>query len=181
MVTLFEGDALAGLLSVPTDSVDVCLMDPPYCAGGTSEADRTGAKGQGLRSETIGRDGWFVGDNMGTAGLAMLLRSVACECVRIVKETGHILVFCDWRMVVNIAPAIESAGLRFQNLVVWNKPSAGLGTGFRAKHELILHLTRGRPQFYRNNAGNVIDGSRINARTRKHPTEKPVELLKELL
>jgi site-specific DNA-methyltransferase (adenine-specific) len=176
-----EGDALPVLWEMPDASVDAIITDPPYCAGAVSEASRTRAAGQGLRSENLRRFGWFTGDNMGTAGLAFLLRAVAFEAVRVVKPTGSLLVFCDWRMVASLQPAIESAGVRFQNLVVWDKRAMGLGTGFRAQHELILHFTFGSPEYHDMGTGNVIECGRVVAGEREHQTQKPLGVLSQLV
>lgn len=177
----YHGDALQTMQSLEDGCIDAVIMDPPYCSGSVSEASRTASKGQGLRSKNLTRFGWFVGDNMGTAGLVFLLRSVAFESVRLLRNSGSLLCFCDWRMVPNLAPAIESAGLRFQNIIVWDKSSMGLGRGFRAQHELILHFTAGRPTYYNRSVSNVIACKRVSRQKRQHQTEKPVELLKELI
>jgi site-specific DNA-methyltransferase (adenine-specific) len=175
--TLYHGDALAVLTSLPAGCLDSVITDPPYCSGSVSEASRTSAKGQGLRSESLKRFGWFVGDNMGTAGLVWLLRALAFECVRVVKPTGSLVVFCDWRMVSSVQPAVESAGLRYQNLVVWDKGCMGLGTGFRCQHELALHFTLGAPEYHAKDVANVLRAGRVGAAEREHQAEKPVDLL----
>lgn len=176
--TLYFGDALEVMGSL--GEVDAVITDPPYCSGSVSEAGRTAAKGQGLRSENLGRFGWFVGDNMGTAGLVFLLRSMAFRALEILKPEGHLLVFCDWRMIPNLAPAIESAGARFQNLVVWDKGHMGLGMGFRAQHEMVLHFTAGSPKYHDLGTANIIQAGRISASDKEHQTEKPVDLLMRL-
>ena len=159
--TLYLGDCLE-VMGSSIERVDAVLTDPPYCSGAVSEAGRTAAKGQGLRSENLARFGWFVGDNMGTAGLVFLLRSMAFRALEILNPEGHMLVFCDWRMVPSLAPAIESSGARFQNLVVWDKESMGLGLGFRAQHEMILHFSAGSPKYHDLGTSNVIKAGRIS-------------------
>jgi DNA modification methylase len=177
--TLYCGDTLACMAAV--EGVDALITDPPYCSGSVSEASRSAAKGQGLRSETITRLGWFTGDNMGTAGLVFLLRSVAFEACRVLPPTGSMLTFCDWRMVPNLAPAIESAGLRYQNMVVWDKGAMGLGAGFRSQHETILHHTNGSPAYHNLGTGNVIRAGRVTADEREHQTQKPLDLMAKLI
>jgi len=179
--TIHVGDCLEVLRGMADASVDAIVTDPPYCSGGFSESQRRQANGQGLRSETIRDVGWFTGDNMGTAGLAFLLRALAFEAVRVVKPSGSMLVFCDWRMLATLQPVIESAGVRFQNLVVWDKGNAGLGTGFRAQHELVMHFTFGSPAFHDQSSGNVITTKRMPAAEREHQTQKPVDLIRRLV
>lgn len=176
--TLYLGDCLEILPTLET--VDSVVMDPPYCSGAATESGRGAATHQGLRSETMkkGRFSWFEGDNMTTAGLCELLRST---CVRVpVTAGGSILSFCDWRMVTMLAPAMESAGWRLRNLLCWDKGHFGTGTGFRPRHEMIIHLTRRAPKFYSASLGNVLCHPRVGA-SREHPTEKPIGLLSDLI
>lgn len=174
-------EALEGMDRLPADSIDAVVMDPPYCSGAIGEAQRTAAKSQGISSRSERRFGWFQGDNMGTAGLMFLLRSIAYRAATAVKPSGSLVVFADWRMVPTLAPAIESAGLRFQNLVIWDKLHPGMGQGFRAQHEVILHFTNGQPAYYCRSAGNVLRVARVRHDRRRHQTEKPVELLRKLI
>jgi len=177
--TLYQGDALRRLAALKPESIDAIVTDPPYCAGGFTEKEKQSATVMGLRS----KDSWFVGDNMGTTGLCFLLRSIACEGQRLLKPGGSLLVFCDWRMVAALAPALESAGLRHQNLIVWDKGSIGLGRGFRPRHELVLHFTKGgtRARYFTKSGSNLIECKRVHSRRRSHPTEKPVEVFERLL
>ena len=175
--TLYLGDCLEILPTL--GKVDAVVTDPPYCSGAATEAGRGSATHQGLRSETIrsGRFSWFGADNMTTAGLCELLRSM---CVRApVTDGGSILSFCDWRMVTMLAPAMESAGWRLRNLVVWDKGHFGAGTGFRPRHELVIHLTRRSPVFHSASLGNVLTHSRVGA-DRTHPTQKPTPLIEDI-
>ena len=178
---VIHGDCLDVMRGLPDGCVDAVVTDPPYCSGSVGESQRVAAKGQGLRSENVRRLGWFTGDNMGTAGLMFLLRSVAFEAARVAKPTGSFLVFCDWRMAPNIIPAIESAGLRYQNLLVWDKGHFGLGRGFRAQHELIAHFSFGAPEYHAATCGNVIRAGRVTAANREHQTEKPTDLMARLI
>jgi DNA modification methylase len=179
--TLYLGDCLEVLPQLAAGSVAAVVTDPQYCSGAVSEASRTRAKGQGLRSENIRRFGWFTGDNMGTAGLTWLLRSVAVEAKRLCTEAGSLLMFCDWRMLPSLSPAIESTNWRYQSLVVWDKESMGLGTGFRAQHELVMHFTAGAPAYHDRGTGNVIRSKRVHASKRQHQTQKPVDLMASLV
>lgn len=179
-VQLIQGDCLDAMADLPDACVDAVITDPPYCSGGVMESGKGRAKGQGLRGGS-GRFQWFDGDNMTTAGLAFLLRSMACEALRVVKSSGHLLVFADWRMVPSLGPALESAGWRSRNIVVWDKGHFGLGTGFRPTHEMILHLTHRAPEFHSASVGNVIRVSRVPNKEREHPTEKPLDLMRQLI
>lgn len=179
-VTLLHGDGLVAARDLEDASIDAVVTDPPYCSGGVSEASRTASPGQGRRRESVTRFGWFTGDNMTTAGLAWALHALGFEASRFLRPTGSLLIFMDWRMVPTLVPAIEAGGLRYQNLIVWDKGSLGLGTGFRATHEMVAHFTNGEPAYYDRSRGNVLRHSRVGA-DRVHQTEKPVALLGDLV
>jgi site-specific DNA-methyltransferase (adenine-specific) len=182
-LTLHQGDCLEVMEGFADDTFDALICDPPYCSGGVTEAGRGRATHQGLRAETMraGRFKWFGGDNMTTAGLVFLLRSVAVEALRVVKPSGHLMMFCDWRMVPMLAPALESAGWRLRNIVCWNKGHFGCGAGFRPQHEMVLHLTHRAPEFHAADVGNVITSKRVGRLTQVHPTEKPVDVMQQLI
>ncbi len=182
-MSVINGDALTELHRLDAQSVDAIVTDPPYASGGFTEAARRQAAGQGLRSEVLRSEGWFVGDQMGTSGLMWLLRSMAFEAARVLVPGGVMCVFCDWRQVSNIAPAMESAGLRLSNIVVWNKGVIGMGTGFRSQHEMCLVLTNGRGVYHslQTPVGNVITVPRMNHNDREHWTQKPVELMRRIV
>jgi len=175
------GDCLEVMQGIESDSIDAMVTDPPYCSGGFSETAKRQAKGQGLRSETIRDVGWFINDNMSSAGLIWLLRTMAVEAYRLLRDGASLTLFTDWRMVPHLAPALESSGLRYQNMLIWDKGNPGLGTGFRPQYEVILHLVKGTGRFHDFSAGNVLRESRVGAAERLHQTEKPVELLQRIV
>lgn len=181
--TLILGDALNVMAEMDANSVSALLTDPPYCSGAATEANKGSATHQGLRGETIkgGRFQWFSSDNMTTSGLVWLLRSLAVEGARIVEDGGSMMAFCDWRMAINLAPAMESGGWRLRNLCIWDKGHFGLGTGFRPQHEMIIHLTKRAPVFHHAGYGNVLDCPRTGRAEQEHPTEKPIGLMRALV
>lgn len=174
-------DAITFMRELPCKSIDAILTDPPYCAGGFTEKEKMAASRQGVRSESLDTHGWFSNDNMTTGGLVWLLRSMMIEAERILKDDSSVFVFTDWRMVPFLAPALESSGLRYRNMLIWDKQSMGMGHGFRARHEVILHFIKGKGKFYESNLGNVIQYPRVKSSERSHPTEKPVGLLECLI
>ena len=156
-------------------------MNPPYASGAVSEASRSASKGQGIRDSSLQPLAWFTGDNMGTAGLVFLMRLVTFHALEIVKPEGSMLMFCDWRQVPYLAPAVEPASWRYQNMICWDKGHMGLGTGFRLQHEIILHFTAGPPVYHDLRTGNVVRAQRVDADERLHQAQKPVDLMHRLL
>lgn len=180
---IHHGDCIELLRTLGDASVQAIVTDPPYCSGGHSEAQKKAATHQGLRSETI-RDGkakWFTSDAMTTNGFLFLMRCVSNQALRTLADGGSMLCFCDWRMYPMLSGALESSGLRLQNMLVWDKGNAGLGRGFRPQHELVIHLTKGVGAYSSNCGANVYNAKRVTSSRRDHPTQKPVALLRELV
>lgn len=173
---IYRADAVQLLRSLPDDSVATVLTDPPYCSGGFSESSKWGKKA------SVGRTGTFkpvTSDRLQTSGFVELMRLVAVESARVLAPGGWLFVFCDWRMISVLQPSIESAGVQYRSLIVWAKPSAGLGVGFRSQHEMVLAFTKGAPVFHSSSYGNVLRCKR--SKNAHHTTEKPLELLRPLL
>ncbi|WP_109095448.1 DNA methyltransferase [Azospirillum sp. TSH64] len=195
--TLLLGDCIERMQDLPDGSVSLVLTDVPYSSGATREAGKT-AYAKTMTRSTKGDPGrWFGSDSLSTRGFLHLLRSCAMEWQRVLKPGGHVLAFIDWRMGDHLADAIdggeaalflsghaadamESADLKRVGLLVWDKTYFGMGTHFRLQHELIHHFTKGKgSEPLRRNVANVLRHAPV--RFGAHPTEKPVELLAELI
>lgn len=101
--------------------------------------------------------------------------------MRLLVDGGSLCVFTDWRQVANLGPALESSGLRWTNLLTWDKGSAGLGSGFRAQAEHVLHFTKGTGTYFDSSSGNILPASRVPVAQRDHQAEKPVDLLRRIV
>ncbi len=114
-----------------------------------------------------------------------------------VAVDGALLYACmDWRHLLELLTAGENAGLGLQNLCVWNKSNAGMGSLYRSKHELVCvfksgtapHVNTvelGRHGRYRTN---VWDYAGVNtfrkgrdADLAAHPTVKPTSLVADAI
>ena len=175
------GDCLIQLKTIQSNSVDAVITDPPYSSGGFSEAQKMSAKSMGIDSKRLKEMEWFPSDNMTTAGMIYLIRACCLEFDRVLKPNTSLLMFTDWRMVINLVPVIESCGFRFRNIIVWDKGSPGLGNGFRPTHEMIMHFVKGKSKFYSGKGSNVIREKRVTPKKRVHHTQKPTLLLKRLI
>jgi DNA modification methylase len=181
-VTIYHGDCVEIMRAMRGVELDAIITDPPYCSGGSMEAQKN-TKAQGLRTATVQADDfeWFSADNMTTGGLVWLIRSVLVESRRLLKPNRSAFVFSDWRMIPHLAPALESAGLRYRNMIVWDKGSAGLGVGFKPAHEIILEYTNGATEYAAKTGQNVIRSKRVHVSDRDHNCQKPVEVIAKIL
>lgn len=148
---------------------EVVLTDPPYCSGGFQEAGRSGGSIGTRDSVTIQND------QLSTRGYQRLIGDVLK-----LYQPGLAYVFTDWRQWVNLFDVMEGAGLGVRSMIVWDKGSPGMGRGWRNQHELIMMGCRVASPFKPSDcAGNVIPCGRTG--NDDHPTQKPVDLLREIM
>jgi site-specific DNA-methyltransferase (adenine-specific) len=156
LVRLVEADARQFLPTLPDQSVDLIVTDPPY------HFERGG---------TYFRD-WFdeLDDDEWPA--------IFAELHRVLERNAHAYVFCDPRTLPIFNAAAHAAGFRVRDPLVWNKGSIGLGACWRPQYEFIAWYEKGRRPGNRNNRPNLLTAPRV---ARGYPTEKPVPLLTELI
>lgn len=176
-VTLFHGDCLEVMRSLPDRSVSTVLTDPPYSSGGRRENARSIRKSM---TRSVEDEDWIRGDAMSTNGFVWMMRTAGLEWRRLLITGGHALSFIDWRMSYALMTALETADLRMHPPIVWDKQNLGMGAVFRNQHEFIVHTSAGSalaPQ--RRDTPNVLRFPSV--RDGDHPTEKPGPLLETLL
>jgi site-specific DNA-methyltransferase (adenine-specific) len=91
--TLHHGDSLVVLASMPANSVDSIVCDPPYELG-------------------------FMGKAWDKSGIAND-PAMWAECLRVLKPGGHLLAFSGSRTYHRMACAIEDAGFELRDQIMW--------------------------------------------------------------
>lgn len=172
LVTVVHGRAEDYLPMVPRESVGLVIADPPY--GREWESNR--------RAESFGQ---LDGDGADTMSRERLNRVIG-ECVRIVGQQRHLYVF---------GPEDVLAGHKVSDVVelIWDKVSLGSGdvtSVWSPNHERInftvskhRHAGKaGKPTLpTRMRRGSVLRYQRPTGKAVRHPDEKPVALLRELI
>jgi DNA modification methylase len=164
-----SGENVARLLAGA--SIDVILTDPPYCSGGFQEANRaSGSVGRRVEYKKISND------SLSTRGYQALLKTAFGEF-----GAPYLYAFTDWRMWTSLFDIAESSGFGVRSMIVWDKGTPGMGRGWRSQHELVLWACKQTAPWDKHaaSAGNVIQCKRTG--NVHHTTEKPVELIKQLL
>jgi len=129
-----------------------------------------------------------------TMFLAKTLRNLAAPCFG-----GALLFVCmDWRHMAELLAAGRDVGLELENLCVWAKDNAGMGSLYRSQHELIFVYRTGDGPHRNNvqlgrfgrNRSNLWKYPGVNSFSRKteegnllalHPTVKPVALVADAM
>jgi site-specific DNA-methyltransferase (adenine-specific) len=183
---LHRGDALTVLQGLPAASVDAVITDPPYCSGGASAAARTNQSARAKYVSSDARHGLadFSGDNRDQRGYLAWMTLVLTQCLRVTRDGGPLLVFCDWRQLPVTSDALQAAGWIWRGIVPWHKPiSRPVPGGFRRSCEYALWATNGQVDAARNPIylPGMFTASQPRGGKRRHITQKPDELMIELV
>lgn len=170
LAEVYNADALHVLPELVTESVDLVIADPPYGVEWRSNM-RAETFDELLNDTPADRDG---------------IRNVLAECVRLVGQHRHLYVF---------GPDDVLAGLLVSERaeLVWDKARPGMGdlsSPWGPQHERISFAVskhrhagkRDAPALpVRMRKGSVLRFAPPTGRNVRHPSEKPVALLRELV
>ena len=175
--TLYLGDCREILLTL--GKVDAVVTDPPYSSGARTDSERQ-VRGAMLRS--MEDADWFSHDAMTTWGFNWFIRSVFSDLRQSLIPGAHVYCFIDWRNTPNIYGMLEACGYRVNHCLVWAKPHFGMGAYWRNQHENIVFASNGMPsEILDHGKGSVLNFAAVSPTARVHPTEKPVELLMDMI
>ncbi len=102
------------------------------------------------------------------------------EVYRILKPRTHCYIMINSRNLKELQTKAEDVGFSFQNLLAWDKGNVTPNQYYMQGLEFILMLSK-RPAKPINNRGSKTLISIKNVKNKKHPTEKPVELMRHLV
>jgi len=118
---IYQGDCLDVLPTLPDNSVDSIVTDPPYHLA--SIVKRFGKEGSAPAK--FGTDGAFKRASTGFMGKTWDGGDIAFnpemwkECLRVLKPGGHLLSFSGTRTYHRMASAIEDAGFEVRDMIEW--------------------------------------------------------------
>ncbi len=164
---LLRCDCMSLLPLLPAASIDLVITDPPY---GIRYETRATA-GRPLHRRRLANDRapfiWFLG-----------------ECFRLLHRCGAVLCFCRWDVQTAFQDALSIAGFRLRSQVIWDRGVHGMGdcsSQFAPRHDVLWFATKGNYQFPGRRPVSVLRAMRPSWRSATHPTEKPVDLLRQLV
>lgn len=159
------GDALALLRTTPDNYADAIVTDPPYGMDFQS-ARRTESE----RLPKIANDKrpfiWWLHD-----------------ALRVTKEEGALISFCNWETAETWRVAIDAAGWDIKSQVIWDRMNHGTGdlkAAFGPRHDVIWFAVKGKFQFPWKRPASVLPFERIGGEQLVHPNQKPKALMEYL-
>lgn len=184
--SLHHGDCIEWLASFAVESVDLVVTDPAYESLEKHRAKGTTTR---LKASDASSNQWF--PIFGNERFPDLFR----QLYRVLKKGTHCYVLCDQETMFVVKDIAPRAGFEWKKFLVWDKVKPGMGYNYRACHEVICFLSKGK----RNGEGygclndnKTVDVLRCeeieergailsHERVTGYPTEKPVGLLQDLI
>ncbi|KOV12303.1 DNA methylase [Streptomyces sp. XY431] len=181
---LHRGDALTVLKSLPDESVNAVITDPPYNSGGRTSSERTSrdARAKYVTSNSAHDLKTFPGENRDQRSYRSWLTELLTEAYRASTEHSVAMVFSDWRQEPTTSDALQMAGWTWQGTIPWIKPaSRPRKGGFKQSAEFITWGVKGTLD---NSRAIYLPGHFIASQPRKdrvHITQKPLEIMQQLV
>ena len=176
MIDLRQGDCLEVLKSMPSESIDLIVTDPPY------KLTSRGCSG------TMG--GYWKGEKAKKC-VVFDFNDIKCadyipEFYRILKDKTICYIMCNNKNLQEMINVGTSCGFKFVKCLIWDKGNKICGRYYMGCYEYILLFRKGgdRPI---NNCGTPdiiflpIKKLKDNNGNNLHDTEKPVDLMKILI
>jgi site-specific DNA-methyltransferase (adenine-specific) len=169
--TVLNEDSLGYMASLPADSFDVILTDPPY----------------GMNADEFGDSGGLAAGAHGYGDSADLFLSIMSELpalsFRLAKPQAHLYLFCDVGWFAFLREKFAEAGWSvFRTPLIWYKKSGMRAPwpeqGPQRKYETILYAVKGKRPVLKM-LGDVLDyppDANLG-----HAAQKPVALFQDLL
>jgi DNA modification methylase len=154
---ILHGDCTRLLKTVPSESIDLVLTDPPYFVG---YRDRSG--------RTIAND---------TDPASVL--GAFNDVFRVLKRDSFCISFYGWNQVDAFVRIWRQAGFRPVGHLVWHKNYASSSKFLRARHEQAYLLAKGSPAMPEKPLDDVRPWQYTG--NGRHPTEKAPGILRPLI
>lgn len=184
---LYNDDCLNVLKTIETESVDCVVTDCPYhiVSGGCSNDKVTFGRyntcGEILDKRGTNASHTYIKQGKIFEHNDIEFKDWLPEVYRVLKPNTHCYVMINARNVKELQESAEEVGFAFQNLIVWDKGNSVPNKYYMNSYELILMLRKGKARnINKMGTSNILRVPNI-IRNKKHPTEKPFELMQILV
>lgn len=185
MYKIDNKDCLEVMKDIPDNSIDCAVIDPPYkiVAGGCRKVADKECSGIFNKRRDNKRTDWV--DEVRTGKMfkhnEIKFSDWLPELFRVLKDKSHCYLMINSRNLKDLQVEAEKAGFKFQNLLIWDKGNVTPNRYYMQGFECILMLRKGGAKTINDRgSSNILRVPNIIG-NKKHPSEKPVELLQIMI
>jgi site-specific DNA-methyltransferase (adenine-specific) len=174
-------DCLQGLKKLESNSVDLIVTDPPYNIASSKKLTKIGNK------IVSTKDAWGKWDIYHPFDYDLLIMQVISESYRVLKEGGSFYMFTANEDVGYFIRKATQRGFTLRNMlsIVKRNPLPSFHKkNWRQGFELCMYLTKGKSRTFNFISQQDCVNYYLHALGRKdtkHPTEKPLNLIKKII
>lgn len=168
-----NGNCIETMSNMEAECIDLIVTDPPYGI----DLDRAHTYGRMTVVDTRFNDSDFATFD--------LLDKAFGEMYRVLKPQRHCYVFCGIDKVPEVIKLLVKHEFNVHHLpLIWDKGSGSYpsqGTSYVHSYEAFLHCWKGERRKLNGTPKDVFTVKRVPPGQKIHPTEKPTELLRDLI
>lgn len=170
MIDLRQGDCLELMKNIPDKSIDLIVTDPPYktISGGHNTPKWISGYGNSVLYKNDGKI--FEYNNINHEDWLK-------ECYRILKDNTHIYIMTNLLNLFTLKNIAEKVGFKLHNLLVWEKNTANANRWYMKNCEYVLFMRKGKSKSINNPSSKTIHKFNNIVGNKRHPTEKPIDLM----
>lgn len=170
MIDLRQGDCIEILKSMPSESIDLIVTDPPYrTISGGNKSDKWKS---GYASSVLYKNDGKIFDNNNIEFSDWLP-----EVYRVLKDGTHFYCMTNVLNINKIIVEAEKVGFYLHNILVWEKNTANANRWYMKNCEFTLFFKKGKAKTINNPSSKMIHKFNNPVGNKLHPTQKPVELM----
>lgn len=188
---LYLGDSLKLLKEIPDETFDMIFADPPYFLS------NNGITCSGGKMVSVNKGEWDKAE--GLSAIYKFNKDWLNESQRILKKNGTIWVSGTYHNIYSIGYSLQNLGYKILNNITWSKsnPPPNLGCRcFTHSTETIIWASKNKKSkhYFDYHLMKSINGgkqmkdvwefptvTKKEKRYGKHPTQKPIDLLKRIV